>query len=133
MSDSQQTEAIARKFIDEYNKGKPEWVEQCHAQDIVWTELPIPGMTTGRGGGLDVLRQAAAQACAGFPDRRMTILSLTAQGNRAAMELDWRGTPAVARPGPEAGRQMKLRIAMFVEVRDGKISRQTDYCVPMPS
>ena len=126
-------EEAARRMIDEYNKGSPDWVERCHADNTVWTEHPIPGMTSGRGGGRSVLRQAAEQACANFPDRRMKLVSLTAQEDRAAMELDWTGTVAAPGLGRAVGDKVRLRIAMFIVIAGGRIVRQTDYCLLVPS
>lgn len=129
METSEQPAATARRFIAEYNKGTADWVETCHAENTVWTELPFGGNPSGRGGGRSVLRKAAEEALAAFPDRRMSLRNLIADGQRVALELDWTGTAAIARPGMEVGSIVRLRIAMFLTVEDGRIVRQVDYCV----
>jgi len=130
---SKQSTAIARRMVAEYNKGTADWVESCHAENTSWTELPFAGGPSGRGGGRAALRKAAEEAVAAFPDRRMNLRNLIADGHQVALELDWTGTVAVARPGINVGDIFKLRIAMFLAVEDGKIVKQTDYCVRVES
>ena len=77
------TEAIARKLVELYNNGSPDWVNEIHATDTEWIELPFLG-GPGRQGGFAELRKAAEDQVANFPDRRMKILNIVAGADQAA-------------------------------------------------
>ena len=47
METSNQTVAAARRLVAEYNKGRADWVEACHAENTAWTELPLAGASVG--------------------------------------------------------------------------------------
>ena len=77
-----------------------------------------------------MLRKKAERDLAAFPDRRMEILNLVAQGDQVVLELDWNGTAAVALGDLPVGTQVRLRVASFFSYVNGKIVRQVDYCAP---
>lgn len=130
---SSASERVAREFIEQYNRGTPDWVESCHAEDSVWIEHAIAGVTTGRGGDRSVVREAAESALEQFPDRRMEIVNLVASDDQVALEVVWSGTPAMPFPGIPAGGQFRLRLAMFLTIEGGRIRRQVDYpCIDVP-
>jgi ketosteroid isomerase-like protein len=133
MAIAQETEAgaAARRFVAAYNRGTADWVDECHAETTVWSELPLPGTPDGRGGDRAALRLAAEQAVAAFPNRRMQIRNLVAAGAQVALELDWHGTAALALPGVVIGERVHLRVAMFLTYAHGNIVAQVDYCVPI--
>ena len=130
MSDTAETEAVARKLVEEYNRGTPDWVETCHAETSQWNELPLFG-GHGRSGGRADLRKAAEGALIGFPDRRMTLLNVIAGGDQAAIEVEWNGTAAQGGDRFQKGERFRLRIVFVIKVEGGKIVRQTDYCIPV--
>jgi ketosteroid isomerase-like protein len=125
-----ETDAVARKLVAEYNKGTPDWVEACHAEDSQWNELPLFG-GHGRSGGRADLRKAAEGALAGFPDRKMTLLNVIAGGDQAAIEVEWNGSAGQDSERFRKGERFSLRIVFVIKVRDGQIVRQTDYCIPV--
>jgi len=124
-------EAVARNLIAEYNKGSPDWVEACHAEDTVWVELPFLG-GPGRSGGRREIRQAAELQVANFPDRRMMLLNVVAGGEQAALEVEWTGTAAKDTAWAPKGTKLTLRAVLILAVRDGKVVREVDYVIPMP-
>lgn len=130
MDTTAETEAVARRLVEEYNRGAPDWVETCHAEDSRWTELPLFG-GHGRSGGRADLRKAAEGALIGFPDRKMTLLNVIASGDQAAIEVEWSGTAAQASERFGKGERFALRIVFVLKVANGKIVRQTDYCIPV--
>ena len=123
--------AIARKLIEIYNKGSPDWVDQCHAPTTEWIELPFMG-GPGRQGGFAELRKAAEDQVVNFPDRRMEILSVIADAGQAALEVEWSGTAARTMAWAEAGQSLRLRAVMLLKVENGHVIREVDYVVPMP-
>jgi ketosteroid isomerase-like protein len=124
--------AIARKLIAEYNKGSPDWVEALHAEDTVWIELPFLG-GAGRGGGRAELRKAAELQVANFPDRRMEMLNVVAGEDQAALEVEWTGTAAQDTAWAKKGSKLTLRAVLILTVADGRVVKEVDYVIPMPS
>ena len=131
MSTKSPAEATARRLIGEYNKGTPDWVGACHAQSTEWIELPFLG-GAGRRGGLAELRQAAELQVANFPDRRMKLLNVIASDNQAALEVEWTGTAARDTAWAKAGAKLTLRAVLILTVKDGWVTKEVDYVIPMP-
>ena len=124
------TEAVARKLIDIYNQGSPDWVDQCHAKTTEWIELPFLG-GPGRRGGFAELRKAAEDQVVNFPDRRMDMLNLVAGPDQVVLEVEWTGTAARTMAWAEAGQILRLRAALVLSVADGKVVREVDYVIPL--
>jgi ketosteroid isomerase-like protein len=59
--------------------------------------------------------------------QRYDVRSAIAQGDAVALEVDWTGTLAVPALGVPAGGEIRAHFAMFLEFRDGKITRQRNY------
>ena len=122
-------ERTIRDCVDVFNRCTAEWVDRYYAADVEWAELPTAAIPQGRGGARAALRAAEEARLALFPDRRMRIRNLVAQGDQVVVELDWWGTAARAMGDVSAGATVRLRIASFFRVVDGRIVRHTDYCV----
>ena len=124
------TETIARKLMEFYNTGSPDWVDEFHAPNTVWVELPFLG-GSGRQGGFAELRKAADDQVANFPDRRMDLLNVVASGEQAALEVEWSGTAARSMAWAEAGESLRLRAAMILTFANGRVVREVDYVIPV--
>lgn len=59
--------------------------------------------------------------------QRYDIVSLVAERQRVATEVQWSGTLAMPVGNLAAGAQMRAHIAMFFEMKDGLIHRQRNY------
>lgn len=125
------TEAVARRLVEAYNRGSPAWVDECHAKTTEWIELPFLG-GPGRQGGFAELRKAAEDQVVNFPDRRMTILNIVASADQAALEVEWRGTATRTMAWAEAGQILRLRAVMMLTVADDGVVREVDYVIPLP-
>jgi ketosteroid isomerase-like protein len=124
------TEAIARRLVEIYNNGSPDWVDECHAATTEWIELPFLG-GPGRQGGFVELRKAAEDQVQNFPDRRMEILNLVAGADQAALEVEWSGTAARTMAWAEAGQKLRLRAVMMLKLANGRVVREVDYVIPL--
>jgi len=124
------TEAIARRLIDVYNRGSPDWVDAFHAPHTVWIELPFLG-GPGRQGGFAELRQAAEAQVANFPDRRMAMLNVVASPDQAALEVEWSGTAIRTMAWAQAGQTLRLRAVMMLTFANGRVVREVDYVIPL--
>lgn len=131
-SETSPAEAAARRFIEEYNRGYVDWIDQTHAKDGVWIEMPVYGVYPGHTGPSEGLRELGAQTLERFPGRKMKLLSLVAGGSRAAMEIEWTGTAVVDTPQVKAGETLTIRQATFLDTNEeGKVVRQVDYTIRM--
>ena len=120
----------AKRMIELYNLGSSDWVEQSHAKDCKWEELPTEYHKVGRKGGLEALKEAADLMWLAIPDRKMKILNFIANGDQVALELKWTGTLLMTESDSlKAGDFLRFRIAMFLKYRDGKVIKQVDYIV----
>jgi ketosteroid isomerase-like protein len=124
------TGAIARRLVEIYNKGSPDWVNECHAATTEWIELPFLG-GPGRQGGFAELRKAAEDQAQNFPDRRMEILNLVTGADQAALEVEWSGTAARTMAWAEAGQTLRLRAVMILKMANGRVVREVDYVIPL--
>lgn len=72
--------------------------------------------------------EQARQAVTWFSERRQTPRHWVLGPDSAAVEIEYRGVLAVDLPnGLKAGQVLELRGVSVFEVRDGRISRLTDY------
>jgi hypothetical protein len=121
MSTIEQNEAAARRCIDLFNKGNSEWLDICYAPNAQWTEHPHLGNPTGVFGDREKFRQASEWQISFFPDRRLTIADLIAQGNKVVLVEDWQGTASKPFGNRPAGAVGKLRIATFLTFDDNAL------------
>ena len=129
----QENESAVRRCVDLFNQRTVEWVDACFAENAEWIELPIPGISRGRQGNRDCMRESAERLLRLYPDRQMSIRNLVAQGDQVVLELDWWGTVAAAVGGLKVGDRVRFQVASFFTLADGLIVKQTDYCIPIPS
>ncbi|ADB40446.1 nuclear transport factor 2 family protein [Spirosoma linguale] len=72
--------------------------------------------------------QLAVQSVTYFSERKQTIRFLVVGTNAAAVEIDYQATLAIDLPGgPNAGDQLNLRGVSLFEIKNGKITRISDY------
>jgi len=127
-----QNEQPIRRCVDLFNKCTLEWVDTCYTEVAEWNELPIPGISTGRQGNRAFLRETAGRILMLYPHRQLHILNLVAQDDQVVVEQDWQGTATAAFEGVSTGTTVRFRVASFFTLVDGLISKQTDYCIPIP-
>ncbi len=121
MSSVEQNEAAARRCIDLFNKGNTDWLDICYAPDARWIEHPHLGNPSGVTGDLETFRKTAEWQMSFFPDRRLTIIDVIAQGNKVVLLEDWEGTAAMPFGHRPAGSVGKLRIATFLTFDDNAL------------
>jgi predicted ester cyclase len=108
---------IARRFFDEV---------LARPSEQAVDELIAPGAVvctpTGRFLGPEGVKLASIQIGSVFPDRRVEIQSLVAEGNRVAAEWTLCGTQKRERLGvPPTGRRECISALSLFRVEDGKI------------
>lgn len=121
---------LARKMISMHAAHDEGWVDACYHPDCDWVELPFAG-NAGRSGDAAVMKAAAADSAKYFPHTQIVINNIMEEGDQVALEVDFVGTMAVKAGSDKPARQSKVKMAIFLTLREGLISRQVDYLVPV--
>ena len=110
-----------------YNAGDMDGLANSYTEDAV--VVSPSGTTQGRA----AIREGWSQEKTAFPDRSVTIDSITEEGDTIAAELTWTGTntgPLVLPDGTEmapTGKRVENRAADVVQVHRGKAAVQHQY------
>lgn len=78
------------------------------------------------------LRAASERGKALLASERYEVRAMTVEGDRAAVQIAWSGTLAVAAGPLPAGHVMRAQICSIIELRDGKVWRQEQYDCFLP-
>ncbi len=110
--------AIIRRFVEEVqNGGDLAAVDELTAPGYVNHSAP-PGVPGDREG----LKQLTAMFRRAFPDGRMTIEEMVAEGDRVATRKTFRGTHRGELMGiPPTGRAVAIGLIDIVRLVDGKV------------
>ena len=73
------------------------------------------------------LREAGERGKALLASERYEVRAMIVEGDRAAAQIEWSGTLAVAAGPLPAGHVMRAQLCSVIELRDGKIWRQEQY------
>jgi ketosteroid isomerase-like protein len=95
--------------------------------DVVNVEHPNKLSPTGRRYDLAEIRAAGERGAAVMASERYEVRQMIVEGNRAAVQIDWSGTLAIAAGALPAGHVMRAQICSIIELRDGKVWRQEQY------
>jgi ketosteroid isomerase-like protein len=116
---------IATAYIRALESGASgDAVAEFFSPNIVITEFPNRFTPNGATRNLENIRAAAERGRKTMERQRYDIVSLTAEGDRVAIELDWTGTLAVPVGSLPAGGDKPPHVAIVLEFRDGKIAAQ---------
>jgi len=100
--------------------------------DVVHEDMPNRVFPKGSKSDLQSMRAASERGQTIMRRQRYDILSAIGHGNSVALELDWSAELAVPVAGLKPGDEMRARVAIFLEFRDGRICHQRDYCCYEP-
>lgn len=96
-------------------------------EDAVHHELPNRLFPQGMKRDRAAMLASAEKGKKVLSAQRYELLHAVAQGDRVAMEIDWKGTLAVPLGALAPGDEMHARCAMFLEMRDGRIVSARNY------
>ena len=110
--------AIVRRFVEAVqNRGDLAALDELCAPDFVNHSAP-PGVPPTRAG----LAQLTALFLRAFPDGRMAIEEMVAEGDRVATRKTFRGTHRGALMGlPPTGKQVAIGLIDIVRLVDGQV------------
>ena len=117
-SEQEQNKALVRRYLEEIYRGNYAVLEEVVSPEYDAGRPPgPPGQTPGAryAAGFDALRRA-------FPDIRISIDAIIAEGDLVALHATLRGTHLGAFRGvPPTGRTATWTATAFRRVRDGKL------------
>ncbi len=115
---TEENKALIRRFYEEvFNKRNLAALDDFYAPDHVDHTLP-PGLPAGPEG----TRQAIAMTLAGFPDLRITIEDMIAEGDKVVIRFTMHGTQQgmFGNLSP-TGKQVAVSTIEITRIADGKI------------
>ncbi len=114
---SEENKALIREVIEEvWNKGNLEAVDRYFAPDYV-DHAPLPGQAPGPEG----YRGAVAAVRDAFPDLRLTLEDILAEGDRVAFRYTMEGTHQGDFMGiPPTGKPFSVGGMIIARVAEGK-------------
>lgn len=120
-----QLPTIIQNYLDAYNSKDVDALMDCVADTVVFENVSNSGQSI-KIEGRDAFAQLAHQAAAMFVSRNQSVRMAVVDGNNAALEVDWTGTPAVDLGTMKAGVEVAMRGASFITISDGKLARIVD-------
>ena len=119
---------IARQYLEALEHGADRTtLAQFFQADVVQHEFPNRLMPTGATRDLAALLDGAERGKQGMSLQRFEITTAVGVEDLVVLEVQWTGTLAHALGALPAGAEMRARFAVFLEFRDGKISKQRNY------
>lgn len=115
---SEESKAVVQRLGEEaFNGGNLEVADELVASDVVDHD-PAPGQAPGREG----IKQFVATLRAAFPDLRMAVENVVAEGDMVAFSYTISGTHQGEWMGvPPTGRRVEVKAMEMVRIVDGKM------------
>jgi steroid delta-isomerase-like uncharacterized protein len=120
------THPVVEELIAAFSAGDIDGAMALYHDDAVFQEFPShPEPVTG----VNLIRQAFAEAAAPFSEIELQAVNVVVEGNRVATETNQKARYANQIPGlPEVtGQPVEFRFVSFLELEDGRIKRDTTY------
>ena len=116
--DLEENKALFMKFVDEVmNKGNMELVDELLAPGFVEHEEMPTDLPEGREG----LKVFLTMFRGAFPDLKVTVHDLIAEGDKVVARQTWRGTNEGEFMGmPATGRTVEFNVIDVLRIEDGK-------------
>ena len=115
---TEQNKALSRRFMEEVvNRGNISLVDELVAPDFVEHEELPPGITPGR----EAIKQLPAIFRSAFPDFKVTIDDLIAEGDKVVVRTTWSGTHKGEFMGLAAtGKGVSFGVIDIIRIAGGK-------------
>ena len=119
---------LAREYIRAIESGATgDEIARFFTPDGVIRELPNRVALHGSVSDLANALEAVKRGQRLFKRQTYTIMNILGHGDRVALEMDWTGVTAVQIQNLPPDSEMRDHTAIFLEFRDGRISRQRTY------
>ena len=103
-----------------WNKGKVDLLDEYYTPDSVLHQPPFPDVQ-----GIEIFKHQVKDTRTAFPDFRLTIDDVIAEGNKVAVRWTVTGThtgPSEFIPVPPTGKQVSITGSYMARVEDGKFA-----------
>jgi steroid delta-isomerase-like uncharacterized protein len=115
MSLEENKAVVRRLYMELFNKGRTELIDELYAPDYV-SHTAAPAARQDRG-------QVATRLRTTFPDLHVTIEDLLAEGDKVMSRVTIRGTDTGGFQGrPPTGRRIEIAAMVVRRIVDGKIA-----------
>jgi ketosteroid isomerase-like protein len=120
--------AIARKYLEAVENGlEGGALADFFTKDVVQEEFPNRLSPIGAHRDLSAILDAAKKGKNTLRAQKFDVLNSIVDGDNVALEVFWCGLLAVPVDTLPADTEMRAHISIWLEFRDGKISRQRNY------
>lgn len=129
MTDSEKDNLeIARRYLEAVERGATgSALAEFFTPDVVQEEFPNRITPNGARRDLAAIQEAAQRGRRVMSRQRYEIVDAVASGSAVALEVTWSGLLSVPFGTLVAGDEIRARLAIFLELRDGKIFHQRNY------
>ena len=123
--------AAIHAFAAAYNDKQDGWFWDYHTRDVTWNGFGV-WAPEGRKLGANELAALTVDEEERFPDRKMEILRLLADGEHVAVDYEWSGTAALAMEPLRKGEVQRFHNILFLTLRDRKVATIQEYGLLSP-
>jgi ketosteroid isomerase-like protein len=121
------TREIVTAYIRAIEAHDPDAEARYLHPDVELTEHPNRVSPAGMHADLARIRAAGERGRKLMASQRFEIRHMIVEGDRAAVQIAWSGTLAVAAGALPAGHVMRAHVCSIIELKDGKVWRQEQY------
>ena len=119
---------IARRYLEAIESGaEGGTLAEFFTKDVVQEEFPNRLSPIGVHRDLNALLASARKGKQVIRAQKFDILNSIVDGENVALEVFWTGLLATSVEGLQANSELRAHVSIFLEFRDGKISRQHNY------
>jgi steroid delta-isomerase-like uncharacterized protein len=118
---TEQNKELATRMIEEiFNRGNIGKADEFLAPDFVEREELPPGLPGGREG----VKQLTVMLRSAFPDLKVTVDDIVAEGDKVVIRQTWTGTHTGGEfmGVPPTGRSVSVGVIDIIRVADGKFA-----------
>ena len=117
---AEENKALVNRFAEAWEKGDLDELDELLAGGFVFHARP-PGVTPDREG----YKEFVSKHLAAFPDFRVTVEDILAEGDRVAHRVTWTGTHRGEYMGiAPTGKPVTVTVVSIVRIEDGRIAEQ---------
>ena len=123
-NESENNEAIARRFVEFWTLEHYKDLAQLFAENCIYVETPSGNKFSGR----EAIQNYASTTLNGMSDTQAEIITVVANDKMAVVEWIWSGTNSIGWPNiPASGKTFRLPVLTIMEIENGMIIRNRDY------
>jgi ketosteroid isomerase-like protein len=121
-------ETVARDYLAALGNGDAgEQLRRFFTDDFEQVEYPNALNPRGQRSNLSQTLERSEKGKLVLRGQRYDVQRVVVAGDAMALEVDWTGVLAIQIGALKSGQEMRANFAVFLDFRDGRISRQRNY------